>query len=97
MTGTRRNISVFDHLKTLFVDNWSINVNFSIYFHECEPSSCTYSMVEKTNFLGALALLISLYGGLIIIFRLFTPALVDMLWKIKHSSWNSIRMNSGIF
>ncbi|CAF1281000.1 unnamed protein product [Adineta steineri] len=88
-----QNTSVYDHLLNLFIDEWSININYSKYYDECVPRSCTYTIIDQINFSYAFTLLISIYGGLIIILRLITPILVNMSMKL---SVVSLRQNRTI-
>ncbi|CAF4078323.1 unnamed protein product [Adineta steineri] len=84
----KQNKSVYDHLSDLFIDEWSININYSKYYDECAPTSCTYTIIDQINFSDAFTLLISIYGGLIIIFRLIAPFLVNMSMKFNCCSRN---------
>ncbi|CAF4117366.1 unnamed protein product, partial [Adineta steineri] len=79
----KQNKTVYDHLHTLFIDEWSIDVNYSKYYGECAPTSCTYTIIDPINFSSAFTLLIGIYGGLIIILRLITPFLVNMSMKFN--------------
>jgi hypothetical protein len=80
---------VSDHLYNLFVEEWSTEINYFKYFDECAPSFCTYTAIDQTNFYDASALFISLFGGLVIIFRLIAPFLVNVGFKLKYRSRNT--------
>ncbi|CAF1564075.1 unnamed protein product [Adineta ricciae] len=75
--------SVFDYFNNLFIDEWLININYSKYFHKCSPSICTYKIWNQTDSSSAITLLISLYGGLILILRLITPYLIKISFHLK--------------
>lgn len=67
-----------------------------MYFNGCAPSVCTYTTItEATRFVYALTLLISLYGGLVLIFRLIVPFVVNTLATLKRRRRN-LTINSGI-
>ncbi|CAF1451276.1 unnamed protein product [Adineta steineri] len=89
LVAPNQNKTVYDHLLTLFVDEWSININYSKYYDECAPTSCTYTIIDQINVSDAFTLLISIYGGLIILLRLITPFLVNMSMKFNCCSRNS--------
>jgi hypothetical protein len=91
----KENISLNDHLLNLFLEEWLTTINYSMYFQKCAPSFCTYKTIVKTNFVYAFTLLISLYGGLVFIFRLIAPFMVNITLEFKRHSRN-IRINSGI-
>jgi hypothetical protein len=86
---------VIDHLVDLFIEEWSTTINYSKYLNECAPSYCTYKIEDEIKFVNAITLLISLYGGLIIMLRLITPFLVNVCLKLKYRSRN-INVNYGI-
>ncbi len=76
------------------MDEWSTQMNYVKYFHQCAPSRCTYTTTDKINLSYAVTLFISLYGGLIIIFRLISSFLVNILFKCHLRNTN---VNSGNF
>ena len=96
LSPPKSNISVNNHLLNLFLEEWSIETNHTLYYKECAPSSCTYRTIAQVNFVYAITLLISLYGGLVLIYRLIAPSLVNITFKIKRDSRN-IRLNLGKF
>ena len=95
LSAHQQNMSLNDHLLHLFLKNWSTKINYSMYFDKCAPSICTYTTMVNTNVVYAITLLLSLYGGLVLIFRLIAPSVVHVMLKLKHRSRN-IRINSGL-
>ena len=81
---SKNNASVYDHLAQLFVETWSTEVNYANYFSECAPISCTYKKLERINFSSAITLFFSLYGGLVIIIRLFASFTVNIFTRIRN-------------
>ena len=63
----------------LMIENLTYDLSYVDYFSQCAPSSCIYSYVGKSNLIEGLTLLISLYGGLVIICRLIAVVLVKLL------------------
>ena len=86
----KTNRTVHDHLSNLFVDEWTTKINYSTYFHSCNPSKCTYSTTSITNYSYAVALFISLYSGLIMILRTISLSCIEFIWKLKHQRVNQI-------
>ncbi|CAF1401105.1 unnamed protein product [Adineta ricciae] len=84
-----QNNTVYDYLRQIFINEWLTNANYSIYFETCAPAYCTYSATQQTKFFGALTLIISLYGGLILIYRLLTPSIIEIVMKVKNRSTNN--------
>ncbi|UJR07206.1 hypothetical protein I4U23_011494 [Adineta vaga] len=94
LSSKNDNKSVLDYFQKLFIENWLSNLNYSIYFHQCSPSICTYTIINRRNFSYAIALLISLYGGLVIVLRLMASNLINIFFKCTHHS-NHTNENSN--
>ncbi|CAF1432845.1 unnamed protein product [Adineta ricciae] len=90
------NNTIYDHLRTLFVNKWSTNIDYSIYFDTCAASHCAYTITKQTEFASAVTILIGLYGGLIAICRLVVPWIINVLMKFKHRSRSNGIINFGI-
>ncbi|CAF1305597.1 unnamed protein product [Adineta ricciae] len=84
LSAKHDNKTVLDYFQTLFIESWISNTNYSAYFDQCSPSKCTYSTTTRAHLSYAITFLISLYGGLIIILRLFVSYLIDILFKFLH-------------
>ena len=91
-----QNNTVYDYLRQIFINEWSTNADYSIYFKTCAPSYCTYSAIQQTHFFGALTLIISLYGGLVLIYRVLTPGIIEIVMKVKRRSTNN-HINRSIY
>ncbi|CAF1165707.1 unnamed protein product [Adineta ricciae] len=89
LTSQYENMSVADNLNRLFATNWSWNLNYSRYFDQCSPSMCTYTITTRTVLSYAITLFISLYGGLIIILRLISSHIIDLLVKYANRANNT--------
>jgi len=62
----------------LMVEEYSSNMSYESYFAQCAPSSCIYSNVDKSNIIDGITTIISLYGGLVIICRVFAVLIVKL-------------------
>ncbi|CAF1079605.1 unnamed protein product [Adineta ricciae] len=91
----RTSRSVYEYLNDLFVRNWSTEIDYEKYYLECSPSMCIYSTIERTETIHALTIFISLYGGLVIIFRIVSSLSIDILVKWKCCS-KSTHRNSTV-
>ena len=78
------NTSVKELISRLFIQKWTTEISYRNYFDQCAPESCTYSIIERTNFSGGITLLLSLSGGLTCILRLLAPFLVGVVRKMNH-------------
>ena len=77
------NRTVYNHLSNLFIEQWATRLNYSQYFHNCNPSICTHTTTDILDYSYAITLFISLYGGLIIIFRFISPIFIKIVFKFK--------------
>ncbi|CAF1463352.1 unnamed protein product [Adineta steineri] len=89
LTSKQQNATVIDYLNDLFIAEWSIEMNYSKYFDECAVSYCTYTTTDRNDFTYAITLSISLYGGLIVIFRLIAPFLISSAMKLRYRPRNA--------
>lgn len=70
------NTTVAELMDELFVEDWQTSSNYSSYYHQCAPSLCTYTFTQQFNSFYTVSALISIQGGLAIIFKWITPKLV---------------------
>lgn len=66
-------------LQDLFVENWTTTVSHSDYFTQCKPSSCSYTIETKNNWLTILTITIGLIGGLQTVLRFLAPKIVQLI------------------
>ncbi|CAF3664549.1 unnamed protein product [Adineta steineri] len=83
LSSEYESITVEKYLENLFIKNWLTQINYTKYFDLCSPSSCSYSIIERTEVVYAITFLISLYGGLVIILRLIATFSIDTFMKWK--------------
>lgn len=83
MLTNKSNLTVYDHLSNLFIDKWMTTINYSDYFHNCNPSMCTYTTSSKIDYSYTVNLFISLYGGLILILRLISFFIIKLISKSR--------------
>ena len=63
----------------LMIENLTHGLSYAEYFTRCAPSSCVYSYTGTSNLVDGLTILISLYGGLVIICRVIAVILAKLL------------------
>lgn len=67
------------------VENWSKEIDYSLYFTECAPQYCTYSVTQRRDVIFLVTTLFGLFGGLNIALKLLIPGLVQLVsWFITH-------------
>ncbi|CAF1085585.1 unnamed protein product [Adineta steineri] len=96
LSSSPKNVSIENRLSKLFVDEWSTMVNYSKYVEDCAPLFCTYAITDQTNLSYTITLLLSLYGGLVIMLRFIAASVVSIAAKTKFRLPN-INIDSGKF
>ena len=61
----------------IILDHWTNSSDYARYYDACAPVQCTYLTIRKNSFIYLVTLLIGLYGGLSIVFRIIAPLLVQ--------------------
>jgi hypothetical protein len=76
----QENSTVESILNQLMVEEWISNVTYENYYAHCAPSLCSYSYIERRPALDVSALVLELYGGLVIIVSVFI-ILLATVWQ----------------
>ncbi|UJR19355.1 hypothetical protein I4U23_022484 [Adineta vaga] len=66
-----------------FVDQWISEISFTKYYETCAPSSCTYQIVQRPDFLFILITIIALIGGLATLFKILLTIILLALKKFQ--------------
>ena len=70
--------SMFD---ALFIEQWHNESNFTNYFHACAPATCSYTYADLVNLATMLGTILSLLGGLIVVFHFLAYFVVFYLLR----------------
>ncbi|CAF1639207.1 unnamed protein product [Adineta ricciae] len=68
-------------LENLFLEDLLTKIDYSLYFAQCQPRSCFYSIQQSSSILYIFTSLLALYGGLSVALRFITPYFVTFLIK----------------
>jgi hypothetical protein len=71
----------------LMIEEYLNEIFYEEYFNQCSPLLCTYSYTDEINVIQGITLLISLEGGLVIIFKVFSTIIVK-LFRCQTSTAN---------
>ncbi|CAF0764694.1 unnamed protein product [Adineta steineri] len=71
-----RNSTIGSLLSEMFIESWSESINYSSYFAQCQPSSCSYTISQRNSLLETLTTIVGLIGGLSVSLRILVPFLV---------------------
>jgi hypothetical protein len=63
------------------VEHWYSNISFEKYYNKCEPVQCTYTVLSRNDALFIVTTVISLFGGLVTIFKIIVPRIMNVFMK----------------
>ncbi|CAF2585350.1 unnamed protein product [Rotaria sp. Silwood2] len=70
-------------VKALFIEQWKINVSYSIFYEQCAPAYCAYIFEKRHDFIFIFTKLLGTYGGLTVALRFISPYMIYIVLKIK--------------
>lgn len=76
------NTTVIDLVTELFVESWSIKMNYSNYFDQCSPMICSYTYTQQLISISTVTYILGLFGGLTILFKWISPIIVSFVDKL---------------
>ncbi|CAF4267959.1 unnamed protein product [Rotaria sp. Silwood2] len=73
--------------------DWVYKGNYTVYFAQCQPEICTYTIGQKLNPIGRINLVIGLIGGFTVILHLLIPSFIKIIYLIYHLCYQQTRNN----
>jgi hypothetical protein len=70
------NVTFASLVDQLFIESWAPEFNYTAYYEQCQPRSCSYEVSKKPHIFSVISTVIGLFGGLSILFRFVTPLIV---------------------
>ncbi|UJR34784.1 hypothetical protein I4U23_027565 [Adineta vaga] len=64
-----QNTTVRELINHLFIEDWFIDKNYSLYYEQCSPLICSYTRIEELNIFYIITLILGLQGGLTIVLK----------------------------
>ncbi|CAF3224735.1 unnamed protein product [Rotaria sp. Silwood2] len=58
--------------------------NYSSYYNQCQPETCTYTIDQKLNLIARVNLISGLIGGVTVVLRLLVPSFIKIIYLIYH-------------
>ena len=72
-------------LDRLTIEEWRVTTNYEGYYKTCAPDTCKYSVLQRADPFYTASLIISIFGGLIVTFRLLVPVAVRLVhWIVTY-------------
>ena len=73
-------------VNNLFVESWSSNISYALYYSKCQPLSCTYTAMERPPIIAVIIRIIGLFGGLCITLRLIIPFFIKLIRRKRRAA-----------
>jgi hypothetical protein len=86
------NTTILNLVQELFTEEWSTTINYSAYFDQCSPTSCSYTYIQQVNPFYTVTVLLGLYGGLTFILKWICSNIIYVMAKVYW--WRKKRRNS---
>ncbi|CAF1086280.1 unnamed protein product [Adineta ricciae] len=83
-----RNITIAELVNHVFLEDWSIEKNYSLYYQQCSPLICSYTTVKRLNIFYIITLILGLQGGLTIVLKWTCPKVILLGFKIYNKRKN---------
>ncbi|CAF1408051.1 unnamed protein product [Adineta ricciae] len=69
-------------IDNLFVEKWQTTIDYSLYYDQCSPLSCSYTYIQKFKLFHIVGILLSLQSGLSIVLQWICPKIVPIIVNI---------------
>jgi len=86
-------MTIEELVKNLFTYEWITTKNYSAYYQQCLPLSCSYSYIQEFNLIYIISYLLGLQGGLRIVLQWICPKLIqfkEFIQKYRKKRSNAI-------
>ena len=60
-------------VEKMFIESWSINISYDNFFEQCQPKTCLYTLIGRSNILYVITTIVGLYGGLTVLLKIIVP------------------------
>ena len=68
----------------LFIESWITTRNYTAYFEQCRPRSCSYTVNQTPTLVSLFTTMVGLFGTLSAIFRFVIPRIVTFVFACFH-------------
>jgi hypothetical protein len=79
-------------LNKIMIDNITNDINFDLFYSQCNPTYCSYSYAHRFDAWFIITTNIGIFGGLSFVLKMIAPfiATVILKWKNRNTSKNSM-------
>ena len=87
------NSTIADILDALGIEDWNEKINYELYYSQCNPANCFYTVTKKFNIPTVVTTVIGLVGGLSVILRILIPPVMKFLRRHRRVQLINVRMS----
>lgn len=73
------NATLSDILGLLLIEDWNDKINYDLYYKNCNPINCFYTITKKFHIPTVLTSVIGLMGGISVILRITIPSIIKLI------------------
>ncbi|CAF1540470.1 unnamed protein product [Adineta steineri] len=77
------NSTIGELFSELFIESWNPYSNYSSYFAQCQPVSCTYKSSRRNSLIETITRIVGLIGGLTISLRILVVLFMSAFRRFK--------------
>jgi hypothetical protein len=79
-------------LDELMIDNLTIDIDFNLFYLQCNPAYCTYAYMHRFDILYIVTTIIGIFGGLSLALRLIAPLIAKAILRFtnRHSPTDNL-------
>ena len=80
------NSTAFEVLRLLAIEKWNEKIDYTLYYANCNPINCFYTIAKSLHVATVLTTVISLMGGISVILRITIPPIVKLIryhWNVQ--------------
>jgi hypothetical protein len=65
----------------LFIESWSQKLNYTAYFEQCQPHSCSYIISQRPTFILLIATVIGLSASISVVLQFVSPCIIAFILR----------------
>jgi hypothetical protein len=75
------NITFAVLINNLFIESWRQTLNYTAYFEQCQPHSCSYTTSKRPTFVSLITTVIGLSASISVVLRFLSPFIISFILK----------------
>jgi hypothetical protein len=76
------NSTVQQLIAVLFIDQWTNNFTYELYYEACQPRECHYTFIKRSQLIDVITTTISVLSGLVKVFQVLMPRITEISHRL---------------